>query len=78
MDSYDNVITLLKLKNFAPLFKYFDYAARKDMAVYVVTNAVENETIITTQEMVDSILLMVSPLVVDQEDQPTEPVSRIR
>ena len=48
------------------------------MAVYVVTNAVENETVITTQEMVDSILLMVSPLVVDQEDQPTEPVSRIR
>lgn len=45
------------------------------MAIYVVTNAVENETVIPTQELVDTILSMVSPLVVDQEDQPAEPVS---
>ena len=76
VDSYNDVLNLLKLKHFAPLFNYFDYSARKDMALYVVTNAVENETIIPSQDLVDSILSMVSPLVVDQEDQPTEPVSR--
>lgn len=73
VDSYNDVLTLLKLNHFAPLFKYFDYSARKDMAIYVVTNAVENETIMSSQELVDNILQMVSPLVVDQEDQPTEP-----
>ena len=75
VDSYNDVLTLLKLQHFAPLFDYFDYAARKDMAIYVVTNAVENETIVPTQDLVDSILQVVSPLVVDQEDQPSEPVS---
>ena len=74
VDSYNNVLNLLKLKHFAPLFDYFDYSARKDMAIYVVTSAVENETVITSQDLVDSILSMVSPLVVDQEDQPAEPV----
>jgi vacuolar protein sorting-associated protein 35 len=75
VDSYNNVLNLLKLKHFAPLFDYFDYGARKDMATYVVTNAVENETVFPSQELVDNILSMVSPLVVDQEDQPAEPVS---
>ena len=77
VDSYNNVLNLLKLEHFAPLFNYFDYSARKDMALYVVTNAVENETIIPSQDLVDSILSMVSPLVVDQEDQPAEPVRRL-
>ena len=75
VDSYNDVLNLLKLKHFAPLFDYFDFGARKDMATYVVTNAVENETVIPSQDLVDNILSMVSPLIVDQEDQPAEPVS---
>ena len=75
VDCYNNILKLLKLKFFAPLFNYFDYDARKDMAIYVITNAVENETLIPSQDLVDTILSMVSPLVVDQQDQPAEPVS---
>ena len=75
VDSYNDVLNLLKLKHFAPLFEYFDYSARKDMSIYVVTNAVENETVIPSQDLVDNILSMVSPLIVDQEDEPAEPVS---
>lgn len=50
VDSYSNILTLLKLEYFAPLFEYFDYSSRKDMALYVVTNAVESALKIPTQE----------------------------
>ena len=50
VDSYNNVLTLLKLEYFAPLFNYFDYSSRKEMSLYVVTNAVESAICIPTQE----------------------------
>ena len=53
VDSYNNILTLLQLENFAPLFDYFDYASRKEMAHYLVLNAVENEIRIPTQEQVN-------------------------
>ena len=74
VDNYNNVLTILKLKHFAPLFDYFDFATRKEMAMYVITNALENDTFIPSQEEVDSILQLAAPLVMDQDDQPTEPV----
>ncbi|XP_015750716.1 PREDICTED: vacuolar protein sorting-associated protein 35-like [Acropora digitifera] len=73
VDSYSNILTLLKLEYFAPLFEYFDYSSRKEMALYVVTNAVESALKIPTQEQVDAALNLVSTLVCDQEDQPSEP-----
>lgn len=73
VDSYNNIITLLQLEYFAPLFEYFDYSSRKEMSLYVVNNAVESALKIPTQEQVDAILNLVSTLVCDQEDQPSEP-----
>ena len=52
VDSYNNILTLLQLEYFAPLFEYFDYSSRKDMAMYLVTNAVESAIRIPTQEQV--------------------------
>jgi len=72
VDAYNNVLTILKLKHFAPLFSYFDYATRKEMAMYVIHNALENETLIPSQEEVDSVLLLAAPLIMDQDDQPSE------
>ena len=46
------MLTLLKLEYFAPLFGYFDYSTRKEMSVYLVTNAVESAIEIPTQEVV--------------------------
>jgi len=66
------VLTLLKLDHFGPLFEYFDYNARKAMSIYIVNNILDNETIIPTQEQVDGVLSLVSPLVQDQPDQPSE------
>ncbi|XP_073234316.1 vacuolar protein sorting-associated protein 35-like [Porites lutea] len=73
VDSYNNILTLLKLQYFSPLFDYFDYTSRKEMSLYVVTNAVDSAVKIPTQEQVDNVLNLVSSLVCDQDDQPSEP-----
>ena len=52
IDSYNDMITVLKLEHFGPLFEYFDYSARKLMSQYIINNCVENETKIPTQEQV--------------------------
>ncbi|XP_064640905.1 vacuolar protein sorting-associated protein 35-like [Lineus longissimus] len=72
VDMYNNILTVLKLEHFGPLFEYFDYQARKVMSAYIISNAVENETLIPEHEQVDSILTLAAPLVQDQSDQPTE------
>ncbi|KAK2143062.1 hypothetical protein LSH36_881g01009 [Paralvinella palmiformis] len=72
IDSYNDMITVLKLEHFGPLFEYFDFSARKLMSQYIINNCVENETKIPTQEQVDAILSLVSVLVQDQSDQPDE------
>ncbi len=52
VDNYNNVLMLLKLEHYGAMFEYFDYYARKNMSIYIVNNALENETIIPTQEQV--------------------------
>lgn len=52
VDSYNNIIRLLQLEYFAPLFEYFDFSSRKEMSLYVVNNAVESALSIPTQEQV--------------------------
>lgn len=72
IDFYNNVLTILQLKFFTPLFEKFDYTSRKALSLYMVMNILENEILIPTDEQVDSVLVMLSPLIKDQEDQPTE------
>ncbi|RLU22742.1 hypothetical protein DMN91_005020 [Ooceraea biroi] len=70
VDNYKNILIVLKLEHYAPLLDYFDYEGRKSLAIYIITNILENETLIPAQEQVDAVLSMVSPLVQDQPDQP--------
>jgi len=72
VDAYNNVLTVLGLEHYARLFGYFDYEARKIMSVYIVSNVLEYETKIPTQEEVEALLTLVSTLVQDQSDQPNE------
>ena len=57
VDSYNDVLVLLKLDHFGPLFEYFDYHARKAMSLYILTNALENDTAVPTQEQVSHLPL---------------------
>lgn len=70
LDNYKNILVVLKLEFYTPLLEYFDYEGRKMLAIYIITNILDNETMIPTQEHVEAVLQMVSPLVQDQPDQP--------
>lgn len=52
IDSYDNILTVLQLGHYGPMFEYFDFKGRKVMSAYLINNALESETKIPTQEEV--------------------------
>lgn len=65
-------MTLIKLQHFSPLLQKFDYTSRKQLALYIVLNILENETLIPTADEVDNVLVMISPLIRDESDQTAE------
>lgn len=71
LDTYRDILTVIRLTNYAPLIKHLDYQGRKAIAVYLISNVLDNGTLISTQEEVDSVLGMLDVLIVDQSDQPT-------
>lgn len=54
VDTYNNILTVLQLKHFPPLFEYFDYESRKSMSCYVLSNTLDYNTTIVAQEQVGS------------------------
>lgn len=77
LNAYNNIITVIELKYFAPVYEHLDFEARKQLALQLILNALENETIITSSEQADSLLMLVSPLVRDQADQPKGEVDEL-
>ncbi|KAH3887928.1 hypothetical protein DPMN_011950 [Dreissena polymorpha] len=39
IENYNNVLTVLELQHFGPLFEYFDYQSRKAMSCFLISNA---------------------------------------
>nr|CAG4635924.1 EOG090X00QE [Eubosmina coregoni]SVE69626.1 EOG090X00QE [Eubosmina coregoni] len=66
---YNNLVTLLQLPHYAQVLQRLDFNGRKAIAVHLVTNALDNETYLTTQEQVEAVLIMLGPLICDQPDQ---------
>lgn len=60
-------MTLLQLDHFAPLMEMLDYSSRKNLALNILMNVFEYETLIPTAEEVDSVLTMVMPLIHDED-----------
>ena len=52
VDTYNNILTVLKLKHFHPLFEYFDYESRKSMSCYVLSNVLDHSTEVVSQDQV--------------------------
>ena len=69
IDNYNNVLTLLKLEHFGPLFEYFDYQARKTMSIYIINNALDNDTVISTPEQVSrsvcSLIIIIVTIIIN-------------
>jgi len=72
VDCYNDIITLLKLENYGNLLDFMDFDGRKGIGVYLINNALENETLIGTHEQTDFVLGLLSALIQDQADQPAE------
>jgi len=72
VDNYNDVVTLLKLENYGNLLDFMDFEGRKGIAMYLINNALENETLIGTHEQTDFMLGLLSALIQDQADQPSE------
>uniref|UniRef100_A0A2K5C2H0 Vacuolar protein sorting-associated protein 35 n=1 Tax=Aotus nancymaae TaxID=37293 RepID=A0A2K5C2H0_AOTNA len=72
IDTYNNTLTVLKLKHFHPVFEYFNYESRKIMSCYVLSNVLDYNTEIVSQDQVDFIMNLVSTLIQDQPEQPVE------
>ncbi|XP_037051004.1 vacuolar protein sorting-associated protein 35 isoform X1 [Bradysia coprophila] len=72
IDFYNNILTLIQLKFFSPLLEKFDYTSRKALALYIVLNILENETLIPTADEADSVLVMIAPLIKDDNEQAPE------
>ncbi|XP_077302985.1 vacuolar protein sorting 35 [Arctopsyche grandis] len=70
VDHYKDILTVIRLGNYSNLLEYLDYAGRKTIAVYLITSVLDNGTLISTQEQVNSVLCMLSCLISDQDDQP--------
>lgn len=61
VDTYNNILTVLQLKHFPPLFEYFDYESRKSMSCYVLSNTLDYNTTIVAQEQVRFLATTLAP-----------------
>lgn len=67
IDFYNNALTVIQLTNFCPLLGKFDYTSRKTLALYLVMNILEFETLIPTAEQAEAVLNIIAPLIKDDE-----------
>lgn len=72
METYKNILTVLKLEHYANLISFMAYDNRKRIAIDILKNTIENGTILPGAEQVNSLLELVQPLVKDEKDQPEQ------
>lgn len=72
VDHYDNLLTVLRLQHYAALMEHLDYQGRKALAVYLLSNALDNDTVLDEQAQAEQALGLAAPLLADQPDQPAD------
>ncbi|KAJ7074424.1 vacuolar protein sorting-associated protein 35 [Mycena amicta] len=68
INSYQSVLTLLAIPNYAPLLTRQLFSTRRSIAHSIVSSVLKNETIIETPEDVDGVLELCHVLIKDQSD----------
>ncbi|CAH1108531.1 unnamed protein product [Psylliodes chrysocephalus] len=68
LDNYNNLLVVLQLKHYAGLMQHLDYFGRKSLSIYILNNALENETIIPTAEEAEQALTLLGTLVADDKN----------
>lgn len=70
LDNYNNISVILKLTHYAGLMQHLDYFGRKSLSIYILNNALDNESIISTAEEAEQALTLLNTLVSDKSEQP--------
>nr|GAT58022.1 vacuolar protein sorting-associated protein 35 [Mycena chlorophos] len=73
INSYQSVLTLLAIPNYAPLLTQQLFSTRRSIAHSIVSSVLKNETIIETPEDVDGVLELCHVLIKDQSDSGANP-----
>jgi vacuolar protein sorting-associated protein 35 len=71
LDSYKDILTVLKLENYQPLIVLLQYEQRKRIAIEILRTTIDaNNVFISQPEQVNKILEWIQPLVKDEQEQP--------
>lgn len=68
INSYQSVLTLLAIPNYAPLLSKQLFSTRRSIAHSVISSVLKNETIVEAPEDVDGVLELCHVLIKDQSD----------
>ncbi|KAG7446443.1 vacuolar protein sorting-associated protein 35 [Guyanagaster necrorhizus] len=68
INSYQSVLTLLAIPNYAPLLTKQLFSTRRSIAHSIISSVLKNETVVETPEDVDGVLELCHVLVKDQSD----------
>ncbi|GAU98388.1 hypothetical protein RvY_09543 [Ramazzottius varieornatus] len=68
LDHYKDILTVLRLQHYSNLLKYLNFKPKKEISLNVIRSIVDNATVISNLEEVESLLQMVKPLI---EDHPS-------
>ncbi|KAJ7702482.1 vacuolar protein sorting-associated protein 35 [Mycena rosella] len=68
INSYQSVLTLLAIPNYAPLLAKQLFSTRRSIAHSIISSVLKNETIVETSEDVDGVLELCHVLIKDQSD----------
>ncbi|TMS35507.1 hypothetical protein L596_002898 [Steinernema carpocapsae] len=72
LDHYNDIVRLMELTDYSKVIEALDYRGRAQASSYIITNMIENDTLITEVEQVEKLFNLINTLLVDQEDQPTD------
>lgn len=68
INSYQSVLTLLAIPNYAPLLTKQLFSTRRSIAHSIISSVLKNETVVETPEDVDGVLELCHVLIKDQSD----------
>ena len=68
INSYQSVLTLLAIPNYAPLLTKQLFSTRRSIAHSIISSVLKNETIVETPEDADGVLELCHVLIKDQSD----------
>jgi len=72
LDTYKNILTVLKLEHYHKLIAFMSFENRKRVALDITKNAIDFTATLSTAQQVNKLLEFIQPLIKDEEDQPQQ------